>query len=160
MINVFCNSHCFSQLAAFFIGARAERSTTENCHLVSLSGALGSIKHVMVHKNFGCGRVNDHNRRGIPHAVRSRDRPRGYLLAQNDRRASRQSKRLKQALRSRSRVPLDPFECNGFITIGCRLRKSLLRDCARIPGTFYLAGLFPYRAPGFLRAGKLLPEAL
>ena len=31
MINVFCNSHCFSQLAAFFIGARAERSTTENC---------------------------------------------------------------------------------------------------------------------------------
>lgn len=45
MINVFCNSHCFSQLAAFFIGARAERSTTENC--LSLSGSLVFIIHVM-----------------------------------------------------------------------------------------------------------------
>ena len=36
MIHLFCNSHYVSQLAAFFIDARAKRSTVKSCFLVCL----------------------------------------------------------------------------------------------------------------------------
>lgn len=72
MINVFCNSHCFSQLAAFFIGARAERSTTENCLWFLFRGLYLVIKHVM----YKITKV-----RAVSTTLRS-GWPRGYLLAQ------------------------------------------------------------------------------
>lgn len=65
MINVFCNSHCFSQLAAFFIGARAERSTTENCLLVLFRG-LRLISKCHGKRKIGQGGLDVNARRPAP----------------------------------------------------------------------------------------------
>ena len=77
MINVFCNSHCFSQLAAFFIGARAERSTTENCFFFE---GLSFISYMSWFIKFGRAEKKlGNNRRGGLMSVRS-PRPAPRLL--------------------------------------------------------------------------------
>lgn len=79
MINVFCNSHCFSQLAAFFIGARAERSTTENCICYRFRG-LELIIHVMGHNLAEHLRAGDDRQGGLIPIRSPRPAPGHYNL--------------------------------------------------------------------------------